>query len=70
MTFFATRIPSHPSVGPSVWIMLAEDALIAGRIGQAEELIEQAYVEYDEAMTSAAISGLGFDEEEVEPDLQ
>jgi len=41
-----------PSTGPSVWIILAEDALIAGRIGQAEELVGQAYRVYDEAMAN------------------
>jgi len=46
-------------VHPSVWIMLADDALRAGRIGQSEELIEEAYLAYDEATTSASISVLG-----------
>jgi hypothetical protein len=60
----------NPSLHPSIWITLAEDALMAGRIGQAEEFVERAYLGYDEAMTSAAISVLGYDEEEVESDLQ
>jgi hypothetical protein len=55
-------------IGPSVWIILAEDAFIAGRIGQAEELVEQAYLVYDEAMKLVAADRLRLGEEEAEFD--
>ena len=57
-----------PRTGPSVWIILAEDAFIAGRIGQAEELVEQAYLAYHDAMTNVAADRLRFGEEESELD--
>jgi hypothetical protein len=75
--WFRRERPSHPHpkpeaddlhTGPSVWIILAEDAFIAGRIGQAEELVEQAYLVYDEAMTNVAADRLRFGEEESELD--
>jgi hypothetical protein len=64
----ATPDGGDPRTGPSVWIILAEDAFIAGRIGQAEELVEQAYLVYDEAMTNVAADCLRFGEEESELD--
>jgi hypothetical protein len=57
-------------IGPSVWIILAEDALIAGRIGQAEELVEQAYRVYDEAMPNLTADRLRSWEEEAELDSE
>jgi hypothetical protein len=57
-----------PRTGPSVWIILAEDALIAGRIGQAEELVEEAYLVYDEATKVVAADHLRSWEEESESD--
>jgi hypothetical protein len=61
---------NEPALHPSVWIMLAEDALGAGRIDQAEELIEEAYLAYEEAMTNVASTALGSDEEEPEFDSE
>jgi hypothetical protein len=50
--------------------LLAEDALSAGRTDQAEELVEQAYRVYDEAMTDVATSCSGSEEEESEFDVK
>jgi hypothetical protein len=58
----------EPAVDPSVWIMLAEHVLSAGRNDQAEQLIEQAYCAYDKAMANAATSCSGAEKEEPEVD--
>jgi hypothetical protein len=62
MNNFAKPIQNHPLANPSVWIMLADDALSAGRSEQAEELIEEAYSIYDEAISNAVICWLGSEE--------
>jgi hypothetical protein len=59
-----------PSLHHIVWISLAQDALIAGRIGQAEALVEQAYLVCDEAMTNVAADRLRLGEEESELDAE
>ena len=59
-----------PSAHRCIWILLAEDALSAGRHDQAEELVEQAYRLYDEAMTDVATSCSGSEEEESEFDVK
>jgi hypothetical protein len=61
-----------PSLHPSSWIILAEDALTAGRIGKAEELVEQAYLAYDvyEAIANVVADRLRFGEEEPELDAE
>jgi hypothetical protein len=51
-------------------ILLAEEALSAGRHGEGEELIEEAYRKYDDAITNTATWWLSSEEEKVEPDLQ
>jgi hypothetical protein len=57
-----------PSVDPRTWILLAEDALSAGRPDQAEELVEQAYRECDEAITNATAWWLGSEKEKTQLD--
>jgi hypothetical protein len=59
-----------PPADPCIWILLAEDALSAGRHDQAEELVEQAYRVYNEAMTDVATSCSGSEEEESEFDVK
>jgi hypothetical protein len=74
MTFFATTpVRNHPSVDPCTWILLADDALRAGRTEQAEELIEEAYSMFDmsdKAITNAATWWLGPDEKIPEVDAK
>ena len=69
MNFFTKPISDDLSVDPRTWILLADDALSAGRTDQAEELVGQAYRmyderAYDEAITNAARCWLGSGEEE------
>ena len=56
MAVLAKPINDDPSVDPCIWILLADEALNAGRINQAEALVEQAFLVYDERVDDKAIS--------------
>jgi hypothetical protein len=53
---------------PHVWVLLADDAREAGRLRQAETLIQEAYRAFDRAAANQTASFSGFLEEEPEID--